>query len=88
MFDTFTSLLNLFQRDDSKNKILFWPTLFFFKGNSKAICGALRDLAPFVQFKKREKHPWRSVTFSKVPGFKKFGRNLIYSGSLGNFEVL
>ena len=25
---------------------------------------ALRDLVPFVQFKKREKHPWRSVTFS------------------------
>ena len=33
------------------------------------ICGALRDLVPFVQFKKREKHPWRSVTFSKVAGF-------------------
>ena len=29
----------------------------------------LRDLVPFVQFKKREKHPWRSVTFSKVAGF-------------------
>ena len=27
------------------------------------ICGALRDLVPFVQFKKSEKHPWRSVTF-------------------------
>ena len=26
------------------------------------------DLVPFVQFKKREKHPWRSVTFSKVAG--------------------
>ena len=25
--------------------------------------GALRDLAPFAQFKKREKHPWRSVNF-------------------------
>ena len=23
---------------------------------------------PFVQFKKREKHPWRSVNFSKVAG--------------------
>ena len=31
-------------------------------------CDALRDLVPFVQFKKREKHPWRSVTFSKVAG--------------------
>ena len=29
-------------------------------------CGALRDLLPFVQFKEREKHPWRCVTFSKV----------------------
>ena len=28
----------------------------------------LRDLVAFVQFKKREKRPWRSVTFSKVAG--------------------
>ena len=28
------------------------------------MCDALRDLVPFVQFKKREKHPWKSVTFS------------------------
>ena len=28
---------------------------------------AFRDLVPFVQFKKkREKHPWSDVTFSKV----------------------
>ena len=27
------------------------------------VCDALRDLVPFVQFKKREKHPWRSVNF-------------------------
>ena len=32
------------------------------------ICGALRDLVAFVQFKKREKHPWKSVNFSKVAG--------------------
>ena len=36
--------------------------------NFMHICGVLRDLVPFVQFKKREKHPWRSVTFSKVAG--------------------
>ena len=29
-------------------------------------CDALRDLVPFVQFKKRGKHQWRSVTFIKV----------------------
>ena len=40
-----------------------------------AICGALRDLVPLVQFKKREKHPWRSFNFSKVAGFKP-GRKL------------
>ena len=33
------------------------------------ICDALRDLVPFVQFKKREKQPWKSVTFSEVAGF-------------------
>ena len=34
------------------------------------ICGTLRVLVPFVQFKKREKHhSWESVTFSKVAGF-------------------
>ena len=33
------------------------------------ISDALRDLVPFVEFKKREIHPWRSVTFSKVAGF-------------------
>ena len=30
------------------------------------ICGALRDLLPFLQLKKREKDPWASATFSKV----------------------
>ena len=32
----------------------------------KPICDALRDLLSYVQFKKREKHPWRNVTFSLV----------------------
>ena len=27
-------------------------------------CETLRDLVPFVQFKKREKYSWRSVTFT------------------------
>ena len=34
------------------------------------ICGALHDLIPFVQFKKRKKHPSRSVTFSNVAGYE------------------
>ena len=32
------------------------------------LSNALHDLVPFVQFKKREKHPWRSVTLIKVAG--------------------
>ena len=37
--------------------------------SSYSICDVLRDLVLFVQFKKREKHPLRSITFSKVAGF-------------------
>ena len=33
------------------------------------ICGALRDLVPFVQFQKRQKRPLRNVIFNKVTGF-------------------
>ena len=32
----------------------------------KSVWDALRYLVPFVQFEKREKHPGRSVTVSKV----------------------
>ena len=35
---------------------------------AQVIYDALHDLVPFAQFKKRENHPWRSVTFSKVAG--------------------
>ena len=34
-------------------------------------CDALRHLIPLVQFEKREKHPWKSVTFNKVGNFTK-----------------
>ena len=30
------------------------------------LCDVLRDLIPFVQFKKREKHPSRIITFSNA----------------------
>ena len=33
-----------------------------------ANCDVLPDLVPFVQFKKRRKHQWRSDTSSKVAG--------------------
>ena len=35
-----------------------------------SVCDVLCDLVQFAQFIKREKHPWRSVTFSKVAGFQ------------------
>ena len=36
------------------------------------IWDALCDLVPFLQFKKREEHQWRSVTFSKLGDFTEF----------------
>ena len=31
------------------------------------ICDALRDLVIFIQFQKREKHPWRNFTKINTP---------------------
>ena len=42
-------------------------TLFSEKINESS--NALSDLIAFAKFKKSEKRPWRSVTFSKVAGF-------------------
>ena len=39
------------------------------------LCDVLRDLIPFVQFKKREKHPLRIITFSNA--WKYNNRNTI-----------
>ena len=44
------------------------------------ICEALRNLVAFVQFKKREKHPWRSVNFSKVAGYHIYTNSSTLSG--------
>ena len=49
-------------------QLVLFLTKVFFLLKTKKICDALRDLVPFGQFKKREKHPWRSVTYSKVAG--------------------
>ena len=39
----------------------------------------LRDFVPFVQFKKREKHPWRSEILGKTPNRARDIKNF-YSG--------
>ena len=38
----------------------------------------LRDLIPLMQFKNREKHPWRSVTLSKVAGYYQIAERITY----------
>ena len=56
---------------DAKTVVMVTSTLpvgFNGKISESYICGVLRDLVPFVQFKKREKYPRRSVNFSKVAG--------------------
>ena len=50
----------------------------------ETICDTLGDLTSFVQFKKRENYPWRSVTFSKVGGF---AQNEIFERSMRNETV-
>ena len=47
----------------------FWMGLEKWKHHLYFLCNALRDLVPFVQFKKRGKDTWKSATFSKVAGF-------------------
>ena len=55
----------IFRRFSEDPKSSLAPVIKFYLKNY-SICDALRDLIPFVQYKKREKHPWRSVAFSKV----------------------
>ena len=45
-------------------------------------CGALHDLVPCAQIKKREKNPLRSVTFSKVAQSTKIWK-FIHKATMG-----
>ena len=51
-----------------RDKFCFYLLLFFVM--FLIIEDALGDLVPLVQFKKREKHPWRSDTFTKSNFFE------------------
>ena len=44
---------------------------------SGRICDVLRNLVPFVHFRKHEKHPWRTVTFNKVVDFTYIPRSIL-----------
>ena len=53
-----------------------------------SICGALRNLVPFVQFKKRENQLWRSVNFSKVAGFSLQLKLTLLHGCFHVFKIV
>ena len=57
------------ERERGGKKVMITLLLRKAKTIFKEICDVLRDLVPFGQFKKREKHPWRTVTFSEIAGF-------------------
>ena len=75
-FEMETTCNNLSHWKESKNEFesFGFDTFngsFYFEGSFTSIFSittwdALRHLVPFVQFKKREKHPLISVAFSKV----------------------
>ena len=44
-----------------------WPVSIIFYKRSDCICDVLRDLVPFAQFKKCEKHPWRNESCRLSP---------------------
>ena len=44
------------------NQPFNWSMILSWVLSSMKVWNALRNLAPFIQFKKREKYPWRSVT--------------------------
>ena len=52
------------------------------------LCDTLRGFVPFVQFEKREKTPWKSVTFSKVAGFDVFREGVVKREHLEGRKVL
>ena len=47
------------------NGVRFWRV----DTTKDIMCDALRNLVPLYNLKKREKHSWRCVNFSKVAGF-------------------
>ena len=47
--------------------LIFQTVVLFYSTYPYMWCFA--GFVPFLKFKKREKHPWKSDTFSKVAGF-------------------
>ena len=57
---------NHLTKNDFRMDYYIFSKIMKVKSNCK--WDALRDLVPFVKFRKREKHPWWSATSSKVAG--------------------
>ena len=68
-FKSFLDTGRFFLSVVSSTKVFFWLSYFLTRIPCYTICDALRDFVQFVQFKKREKHPWKSVNFSKIADF-------------------
>ena len=68
---TFSDIQGLEKKTDGRKGLIAVDRKKFVKFKTfdwVDVCDAWGDLVAFVQFKRREKHPWRSVTFSKVAG--------------------
>ena len=64
-FSQFSSQIQIKLTAGHDFSIYYWKVA----DSQKCFSDVLRDLAPFARFKKQEKYPWRSATFSKVAGF-------------------
>ena len=53
--------------------------------NELNIEDALRNFVPYVQFKKRENHPWGSDTFSKIAEACNFAKIILLNGRFSRF---
>ena len=55
----------------TSSSAMSFDTVLFESFEVETHLNVLCDLVPLIQFKKREKHPWRTVIFSKVSGFSR-----------------
>ena len=51
------------------------------------ICAALGNLVPFVQFRKHERHPWRSATFIVYVLGRRGGQGNISGQNMFLFDI-
>ena len=54
--------------------------------NKVSICGALRDLVPFVQFRKREKHQWSTLLLVKLQALLEEGLGWLQKRGLKHID--